>query len=81
MIVYLARDIPAFVMYCINGASRSSLLINCTDSMKYAVWKHIGIFLMLQSNSNNLCDLDVYIRNKFGFSIILFSKPSINLRG
>ena len=33
MIVYLARDIPAFVMYCIYGASRSSLLIESTDSM------------------------------------------------
>ena len=33
VIVYLARDIPAFVMYCVNGASRSSLLIESTDSM------------------------------------------------
>ena len=32
-IVYLARDIPVFVMYCVNGASRSSLLIESTDSM------------------------------------------------
>ena len=31
--MYLARDIPAFVMYCVNGASRSSLLIESTDSM------------------------------------------------
>ena len=31
MIVYLARDIPAFVMYCINGASRSSLIIKSPD--------------------------------------------------
>ena len=31
MIVYLARVIPAFVMYGINGASRSSLLIESTD--------------------------------------------------
>ena len=30
MIVYLARDIPACVMYCVNGASRSSLLIEST---------------------------------------------------
>ena len=35
MIVYLTRDIPAFVMYCVNGASRSSLLIESTDSMIY----------------------------------------------
>ena len=26
VIVYLARDIPAFVMYCVYGASSSSLL-------------------------------------------------------
>ena len=33
MIVYLARDIQAFVMYCVNGTSRSSLLIESTDSI------------------------------------------------
>ena len=36
VIVYLARDIPAFVMYCVNGESVSSLLesvIESTDSM------------------------------------------------
>ena len=33
MIVYLVRVIPAFVMYCVNGASSSSLLIESTDSM------------------------------------------------
>ena len=33
VIVYLARDIPAFVMYCVNGASGSSVLIESTDSM------------------------------------------------
>ena len=29
----LARVIPAFVTYCVNGASHSSLLIESTDSM------------------------------------------------
>ena len=33
MIVYLVRDIPSFVMYCVNGESGSSLLIESTDSM------------------------------------------------
>ena len=33
MIVYLAQDIPAFVMYFVNGESGSSLLIESTDSM------------------------------------------------
>ena len=33
MIVYLAQDIPVFVMYCFNGESGSSLLIESTDSM------------------------------------------------
>ena len=32
MKVYLARVIPAFVMYCVNGAPRSSLLMESTDS-------------------------------------------------
>ena len=34
VIVYLARAIQAFVMYCVKGTSRSSLLIESTDSMK-----------------------------------------------
>ena len=33
MIMYLARDIPSFVMYYVNGASCSFLLIESTDSM------------------------------------------------
>ena len=33
MIIYLVRDIPAFVMYCVNGEYGSSLLIESTDSM------------------------------------------------
>ena len=33
MIVYLARDIPVSVMYCVYGASRSSLLIESTNPM------------------------------------------------
>ena len=32
MIMYLARDIPAFVMYCVYGASCSSLLIESVES-------------------------------------------------
>ena len=35
VIVYLARDIPPFVMYCIFGESGSSLLIESTNSMKH----------------------------------------------
>ena len=46
MIVYLARAIQAFVMYCVNGTSRSSLLIESTDSMIYTVGsqlsEHVG---------------------------------------
>ena len=37
MIVYLARVIPAFVMYCVNGASPSSLLIESTDMREICV--------------------------------------------
>ena len=31
--VFLALDIPPFVMYCVNGKPRSSLFIESTDSM------------------------------------------------
>ena len=41
MIVYLARDIQAFVMYCVNGTSRSSLLIESTDSMIIYIYGNI----------------------------------------
>ena len=35
MKVYPPRDIRPFVMYCVNGKPRSSLLIESTDSMIY----------------------------------------------
>ena len=35
--MYLARDIPEFVMYCVHGTSPSSLLIESTDSMTSAM--------------------------------------------
>ena len=37
MIVYLARDIPAFVMYCVYGSSRSSLLIDYNIVIEYSL--------------------------------------------
>ena len=46
MIVYLAQDIPAYVMYCVNGESGSSLLIESTDSM---IYMYIPFFLVLIS--------------------------------
>ena len=48
MIVYLARDIQAFVMYCVNGESGSSLLIESTDSM-ICTFKRIMHLPMLYS--------------------------------
>ena len=33
MKLYPPRDIRSFVMYCVNGKPRSSLLIESTDSM------------------------------------------------
>ena len=39
--VPIARDIPAFIMYCVNGASRSSLLIESTNPM-IPDWKRHG---------------------------------------
>ena len=44
MIVYLARAIQAFVMYCVNGTSSSSLLIESTDSMIESTDSMISVF-------------------------------------
>ena len=46
MIVYLARDIPAFVIYCVNGESGSSLLIESTDSMIYRLCFNVACMLV-----------------------------------
>ena len=45
MIVYLAQDITAFVMYCVNGVSRSSLLIEFTDSMIIYVYQEYFVLI------------------------------------
>ena len=53
MIVFLARDIPPFVMYCVNGKPCSSLFIESTDSMmKYeeSVWMNV----VRRENGRNL---------------------------
>ena len=41
MKVYPPRDIRPFVMYCVNGKPRSSLLIESTDSMIYSMYMYI----------------------------------------
>ena len=45
MIVYLAQDILAFVMYCVNGESGSSLLIESTDSLIYVIGSEKSILM------------------------------------
>ena len=47
MIVHLARDILAFVMFCINGESRSSLLIESTDSMILYIHMHVHVYMLM----------------------------------
>ena len=54
MIVYLARAIQAFVMYCVNGTSRSSLLIESTDSM-------ITAYLIKYRINTQLCACTLHI--------------------
>ena len=50
VIVYLARDMPAFVMYCVYGASRSSLLIESTHSM---IMPNVQTLSVICSQLNN----------------------------
>ena len=44
VIVYLGRDIPAFVMYCVYGESCSSLLIEATDYIFIFIFIFISIY-------------------------------------
>ena len=62
--MYLTRDIPAFVMYCVNGASRSTLIIESTDSMIY-IYNYIYIIESVDSISRDEPDspLTQYITN------------------
>ena len=78
MIVYLARVIPAFVMYCVNGASHSSLLIESTDSTIYNFWSGLVVQSCMISlvqrscwghvESNLLYGTHVYHLSSFFFS-------------
>ena len=47
VIVYLARDIPTFVTYCIYGESRSSVITESTDSMIMITHKTSGVVCVL----------------------------------
>ena len=58
MIVYLARAIQAFVMYCVNGTSRSSLLIESTDSM---IQGRVILILFINLVSMNFCYIQITI--------------------
>ena len=44
VVVYPARDILPFVMYCVNGNPRSSLLIESTDSIIY-IYIYIYVYI------------------------------------
>ena len=79
MIVYLARDIPQFVMYCVNGKPRSSLFIESTNTMIYiflfyflffyfsAKLRKIGCRCVLDDERKALvrCSLPIAFSNRF----------------
>ena len=45
--MYLSQDIRAFVMYCVYGESRSSLLIESNDSMVFFTGQLVGIYIYI----------------------------------
>ena len=63
MIVYLARAIQAFVMYGVNGTSRSSLLIESTDSMIVYIVRWICGIRQKEHNTNKKFVCRFLIRN------------------
>ena len=67
MIVYLARDILSFVMYCVYGESRLSLLIESTDSMILFYYFNFIFFnfQMEEKIANNANDIRVMRFRKF----------------
>ena len=85
MIVYPTRDIPQFVMYCVNGKPRSSLFIESTDSMIY-IYICLSRFCACaahaqDNNNNNYLYLQwvamvflVYFPRRFGMQLPLVAK-------
>ena len=63
MKVYPPRDIRPFVMYCVNGKPRSSLLIESIDSMIIYIYKY-------SENSDNSTDKGGSLRSPIIYNII-----------
>ena len=61
MIVYLAGAIQAFVMYCVNGTSRSSLLIESTDSMIIVILYRGTSLLWTPLGQKKLSVIEIYL--------------------
>ena len=40
--MYVARDMPTFVMYCVNAESRSSVLLESTEYIYIIIFIYIG---------------------------------------
>ena len=64
MEVFLALDIPPFVMYCVNGKPRSSLFIESTDSMITRNATALGSLIRPRAVTRcNLAVSDMYMRD------------------
>ena len=61
MKVYPPRDIRPFVMYCVNGKPRSSLLIESTDSMIESTDSMIFCYYINEFNFKNDRDLLIFL--------------------
>ena len=72
MEVFLALDIPPFVMYCVYGKPRSSLFIESTDSIIY-IYKY-------SENSDNSTDKGGSLRSPIIIieSVVIESVDSIS---
>ena len=60
IIIFLGRDIPPFVMYCVNGKPRSSLFIESTDFMIYT-------YRLTNSSISDLIKRNTGMKYKRGF--------------
>ena len=64
MIVYLVRDIPWFVMYCVYEESGSSLLIESVDKRVFQVVvnMYVPIFRGLDARGGRKLRIDTHMR-------------------
>ena len=84
VIVYPARDIRLFVIYCVNGKPRSSLLIESTDSIILKdrknilkMNKEVGMLLpKKRANTSGVGKINNYCEDIYNYTSLRLATPT-----